>query len=127
MDIEVIDGAFSVCKIDDAGQVDVRRPFTFLSLTDQEASLVCPTGLVPGGVLAREDGWSLLRIAGPLDFSLIGILARIATVLAEAGISIFAISTFDTDYLMVKRDKLQAAETALRAHGYALRNHKEEG
>jgi hypothetical protein len=104
--------------------VDARRPFTFLSLTDQESSLVCPTERVPENTLKREDGWSLLRVVGPLDFSLIGILARIAAVLAEAGISIFAISTFDTDYLMVKQDTLQTAEKALRAHGYALRSRK---
>lgn len=120
----MIDGEFSVCKVDGSYPVDARRPFTFLSLTDQESSLVCPTERVPENTLKREDGWSLLRVVGPLDFSLIGILARIAAVLAEAGISIFAISTFDTDYLMVKQDTLQTAEKALRAHGYALRSRK---
>ena len=127
MEIEVIDGAFSVCKIADARLVDMRRPFTFLSVTDQESSLVCPAALVPEDALAREDGWALLRIAGPLDFSLIGILARISVVLADAGISMFAISTFDTDYLMVKRDMLQAAEAALQAHGYVIHGQTGKG
>ena len=66
-------------------------------------------------------GWSCLKIAGPLDFSLTGILADISTVLAEAEISIFAISTFDTDYILVKSEKLPYAKAALLASGYTFK------
>lgn len=80
-------------------------------------------GVPPGGsgggfLFYREDGWRAFRAAGPLDFSLTGILAGIASVLAAAGIPIFAVSTYDTDYVLVKTERYEAALDALRAAGY---------
>ncbi|MBN1372589.1 MAG: ACT domain-containing protein, partial [Anaerolineaceae bacterium] len=74
---------------------------------------------VPGGVRA-EGGWRALKVLGPLDFSLTGILAGLASTLAAAGVSIFALSTFDTDYIMVKESSLGTAIEALREQGHTI-------
>ena len=85
---------------------------------DRERSLVCPTDRVPVATLAREDGWRAFRIEGQLDFSLVGILARISSILAAEEIGIFAVSTFDTDYILVKAENLDRALSALARAGY---------
>jgi hypothetical protein len=108
-------GAFTVCKPRAALWQD--KPFHFLSRTDGERSLVCPTADAPQDCEAREDGWRGMRVAGVLDFSLIGILARLASALAAAGVSLFAVSTYDTDYLFVKDADYDRASYALREAG----------
>ena len=120
MTLEFLPLNFSVCQIEDAAQADMTAPFTFLSRTDTEISLVCESARVPQNVLRREDHWRAFRIAGTLDFSLIGILAKIAVLLAEEKISIFAISTYDTDYVLVKEEKLIHAINTLEKAGYAI-------
>ena len=111
---------FSVCKVADYGQIDLSQPFVFTGSTDDEKSLVCPVRLVPENTLAREDGWRALRIEGTLDFSLIGILAGISQCLADNGIGIFAVSTFNTDYIMTKTENFARAIQALKAAGYEI-------
>ena len=86
----------------------------------EENSLVCLTEQVPGNVLEREDGWRGFYIDGVLDFSLVGILAKLSSLLAEHGISIFAISTFNTDYILVRQDKEQESVRVLSAAGYQV-------
>ncbi|MBE5769876.1 MAG: ACT domain-containing protein [Clostridiales bacterium] len=120
MTLELLPQKFSVCQIENPGQADLTAPFTFLSRTDEEISLVCESEKAPKDVLKREDGWRGLRIAGPLDFSLIGILAKIAGLLAAQKISIFALSTYNTDYVLVKEEKLSAALDTLKKSGYTL-------
>jgi hypothetical protein len=92
--------------------------FVFVGKTDDELSLVCRTDAVPTGIIARDDGWRAIKIRGVLDFSLCGILAGIASVLADAHISIFAVSTYNTDYILLKKENLEAAESALRENAY---------
>jgi len=92
-------------------------PFYSLSRTEAELSLLVPETLEISSEKC-EPGWRALKVAGPLDFALTGILAGIATTLARAGISIFAISTFDTDYILVKNENLKAARDALTAAGH---------
>ncbi len=87
--------------------------------TVDELSVVCEQIHVPGGVRV-EGGWRALKVIGPLDFALTGILAELAGTLAEAGVSIFALSTFDTDYILVKEDSLGPAIDALRGQGYTV-------
>jgi hypothetical protein len=88
-----------------------------ITRTNEELSIVCAEALVPPGVQV-ESGWRGLKVAGPLDFALTGILAELSGALARAGISLFAISTYDTDYILVKeKDLEQTVETLLRA-GY---------
>ncbi|MBD0319700.1 MAG: ACT domain-containing protein [Gemmatimonadetes bacterium] len=93
--------------------------FVSVTRTADEFSVVCSEGAVPPGVVC-ERGWRCLAVAGPLDFGLTGVLASIATPLAAAAISIFALSTFDTDYVLVKADTLDAAVDALRRAGHEV-------
>ncbi len=120
MKLEVLPHDFTVCKVADYRGIDLAAPFVFTGATDAEKSLVCPTPLVPAATLSREDGWRAFRVAGPLDFALVGILARISGALAAEGIGLFAVSTFDTDYILVKAPDLDRALAALRAAGYAI-------
>ena len=82
---------------------------------------MCRTEDVPITVKVRDDGWRGFRIVGILDFSLVGILARISGILAEAGISIFAVSTFNTDYVLLKQEKFAQALEVLEAAGYEVK------
>lgn len=118
MKIERIGGEFSVCKVAAYHSEDLEGDFCFIGKTDGERSLVCRAERAPADALDREDGWRAFRAAGPLDFSLTGILAGIASALAAAGIPIFAVSTYDTDYVLVKTERYEAALDALRAAGY---------
>ncbi len=120
MDIIIIGSGFSVCKLNSLCDTSELSPYCFLSVTDEEISLVCPTDHIPEDTSAREDGWSMLRIEGQLDFSLIGILAGISKVLADSGIGIFAVSTYNTDYILTRTDQFGKAISALRAAGYNI-------
>lgn len=94
--------------------------FLSVTRTTAELSIVCPDDVVPDGVRA-ERGFAALAVEGPLDFSLVGILARITTALADAGISLFALSTFDTDYILVRGRDLVSARESLSRAGMRLR------
>ena len=94
--------------------------FYTISKTEDELSIVCSSSIQLNSEKS-ETGWSCLMVVGPLDFSLTGILAEISAVLAEAEISIFAISTFDTDYILIKTEKLPLAIEALLASGYTFK------
>ena len=120
MTIELLSDLFTVCKIPHNTPIPDGY-FVFFSRTDCENSLVCPTESVPASAITREDGWCGMRIVGTLDFSLIGILARISAVLAEAKIGIFAVSTYDTDYIFIKDENRAKAKAALTAAGCTLR------
>ncbi len=122
MRLQIIEGKFSVCKVENLRAVNFNVPWLFVGKTDAEISVVCLTADVPHATLAREDGWRALRVAEPMDFGLTGVLAGISTVLAQAGISIFAVSTFDTDYILIKAENLGLAQTALEAGGYTIEN-----
>jgi len=94
--------------------------FCSISKTADELSIVCSSSLLLGSDIS-ETGWSCIKVLGPLDFSLTGILADISVVLAKAEVSIFAISTFDTDYVLVKSETLPVAKEALQKAGYAFK------
>lgn len=104
MDIKTIGADFTVCKLENLSAVDFSSEFCFIGKTDEELSFVCPTENMPDGATEREDGWKAFRLQGILDFSLIGILSKVAGLLADNGISIFAVSTFNTDYILVKAE-----------------------
>ncbi|MDD4311201.1 MAG: ACT domain-containing protein [Eubacteriales bacterium] len=120
MNLKVLPQAFTVCQISDASEVDFSQAFVFFSKTDEELSLVCKTSAVPANAIAREDGWRAFRVSGVLEFSLVGILAEISGLLADQGISIFAVSTYNTDYLLTKAEVFDRAVLALSAAGYAI-------
>lgn len=120
MEIKVLDYDFSVCKVEDYSLVDLDAEFCFTGKTDEEKSLVCLTDKVPDNTIEREDGWKAFRIQGVLDFSLIGILAKISALMAENGIGIFAISTFNTDYVLTQKENYQKAVNVLGNSGYTI-------
>lgn len=120
LQIEVLPYDFTVCKVQDYSGVNLEDEFCFTGRTDGEKSLVCQTDKTPENTIERADGWCALRIAGTLDFSLVGILAEISGTLADRDISIFAISTFDTDYMLVRKTDLKKATNALAHEGYKI-------
>lgn len=120
MNLEIIPGEFAVCKIPDLSGVRTGDDFWFLSRTDEELSLVCREASVPANSTHAELHWSMMRVCGVLDFSLTGILANLAGILAEAKVGIFAVSTYNTDYILVKTENLGRAAEALRTAGHTF-------
>ena len=120
MEIKKIDHNFSVCQVEDYSLVNLNSEYSFIGKTDEEKSLVCITDEVPANVIQQDDGWKAFRIQGVLNFSLIGILAKIAAALADNGISIFAVSTYNPDYVLMKKENYQKALDVLKALGYMI-------
>ena len=120
MEIKKIDHNFSVCQVEDYSLVNLNSEYSFIGKTDEEKSLVCITDEVPANVIQQDDGRKAFRIQGVLNFSLIGILAKIAAALADNGISIFAVSTYNTDYVLMKKENYQKALDVLKALGYMI-------
>ena len=120
MTLKKIPYDFAVCQVADYSQTNLDAPFTFIGKTDEEKSLVCLTADVPANAIRRDDGWRAFRIEGVLDFSLIGILSKIAAVLADAKVGIFAISTYNTDYVLTKAEQYDQAVEALERAGYII-------
>ena len=120
MELKKMPYRLSVCKVADITAIDLHKDFYFIGRTDEELSLVCRTEDVPDPTTERDDGWRGFRIQGVLDFSLIGILSKLSAVLAEHKIGIFAVSTYNTDYILVKEENYDRALSALAAQGYAV-------
>ncbi len=110
----------TVCKLESAEDIDLGKDFYFIGKTEEELSLVCKTKDTPKNTIECEDGFRGLRIQGNLDFSLVGILSRISGILAENKISIFAVSTYNTDYILVKNFDFERAVSVLEAAGYNI-------
>ena len=121
MELRKLSYELTVCKVETVESIDLSEDFLFVGKTDDEISLVCETDRAPAATTEREDGWKGFVISGVLDFSLIGILSKISTVLAENGIGIFAVSTYNTDYILVKAENFERAESALVAAGYDVK------
>ncbi|MGA9191833.1 MAG: ACT domain-containing protein [Anaerolineales bacterium] len=122
MNLTLLPDRLAVCRLEpnvpypgwlpQAGLLSVTR-------TTDELSVVCLESAVPAGV-TMSGGWRALQVEGPLDFSLVGVLAEFSGALAEAGVSIFAVSTYDTDYVLVREDQLSEARHALAGAGHAV-------
>ena len=115
--------AFAVCRLDPAAHVPpwaAAGPFSSITRTADELSVVCPEPAVPDGVQAAS-GWRCLKLEGPFDFSVSGLVASFSTALARAGISLMVVCTYDTDYLMVRRADLDRAIASLEENGYRIR------
>ena len=111
---------FSICQVEDYSLVNLDSEYSFIAKTEEERSLVCITKEVPSNVIRRDDGWKAFCVQGVLDFSLIGILSEISTILAEHGISIFAVSTYNTDYILIKDTNYEKALEVLKSSGYQI-------
>ncbi|KPH58277.1 amino acid-binding protein [Pseudoalteromonas porphyrae] len=116
--------AFTIHSLDVNSDIPAalfKESMYFISKTVDELSIVCPTTFEIESLDAEND-WLALEVVGPLGFSLTGIMADISGVLAKASISIFALSTYDTDYVLVKRQRIQNAIAALKKDGYHVLN-----
>ena len=120
MKLNIIDNKLTVCKVADISAIDLTADFFFIGKTDEELSLVCRTADTPSETIERDDGWRGFRIQGSLDFSLIGILSKLSGILAEHKIGIFAVSTYNTDYILVKEENFERTLEALASNGYSF-------
>ena len=121
--LELLKENYSVCRLDANAPVPTwaqKGNFYSITKTKDELSIVCETQYVLENVKVVEPDWRIFKILGPLDFSLIGILSKISLLMAECKISIFALSTYDTDYIMVKEEKVEEAIKALKRAGYEV-------
>lgn len=121
MDLKRLPYQFTVCKLKSEADLVPEKDFWFAARTDEEISLVCKTTDCPSDTLERDDGWKGFRIEGVLDFSLIGILSKISSILAENKIGIFAVSTYNTDYILVKEENFEKALSVLKDKGYNIK------
>jgi hypothetical protein len=123
LSLVLLSGPFAVCRLraDTPSPAWATGEFVSITRTADELSVVCREDAVPAGV-RHEAGWRCLRVDGTLDLALVGVLAALAVPLAEAGVSVFAISTFDTDYLLVKKADLAKGIEALQAAGHRVRS-----
>lgn len=117
MEIESIDYDFSVCKVKDFSMAPFYSEFCFIAKTDEENSLVCMTEDVPKNVIERDDGWKAFRVRQTTELSLLGVLPKITALLAEHGISIFVVSTYDTDYIFTAKGSYSHALEVLYHSG----------
>ena len=120
MELKKLPYHLTVCKVADTKNIDLAAEFYFIGKTDEELSLVCRTEDTPLSTTDREDGWRGIRIQGVLDFSLVGILSNWSGILAENQIGIFAVSTFNTDYILVKAEDFERAIRVLATAGFAI-------
>ncbi len=120
--LSLLGDIFAICRVDANAKIpDWAYTGSFISITRtvEELSIVCPIAQVPSGIECNK-GWRCFKVEGSLDFSLTGILASLATPLAEAGVSIFAVSTYKTDYLMVKDTDKEKAIQILSQAGHQV-------
>jgi hypothetical protein len=120
--LAVIPATFAVCRLDPASPIPgwaTGGAFLSITRTPIELSIVSEESLVPAGI-KHEPGWLCFQLRGPFAFSEVGVLAALIGPLASDGISVFALSTFDTDYVLVKADSEQAARATLLAAGHVI-------
>ncbi len=120
MKIKVLKREFTICKVTDVSQVDFSDKYCFVGKTDEELSLICSTKHAPEETISRSDGWRAFRLEGTLDFSLVGILSELTEVLATNKIPMMAVSTYNTDYILVKKENLEKALLLLEDEDYKI-------
>lgn len=122
LSLRALEGQFSVCRVPAGSALPTPANGAALwsaTVTGDEVSVVCADDSAPDGA-AVEPGWRALAVSGPLAFELTGVLASLATPLADAGVPIFALSTYDTDYILVPAERLEVAAVALRDAGHEV-------
>jgi hypothetical protein len=119
----ILHGTWAIVRLNAKDEVPIwalnASGFMSITRTDDELSVVCPESAVPSGVHS-ELGWAILKLQGPFPFAQLGVLASFASPLAAAGISIFSVSTFDTDYILIKATQVTTACEALTTAGHEL-------
>lgn len=126
--LTTLDGRFAVCRLAADAEAPAWATGALVSVTrtPEELSVICSEHLVPEAATA-ERGWRCLKVGGPLSFELTGVLAALTRPLADAGVPVFALSTYETDYLLVKEEQLTAAASALERAGHALEHPPDNG
>lgn len=123
MILMLLSPSLAVCRLAPDTEIPTwalqQRSLLSITYTDDELSIVCLAQVVPAGIRSEKD-WRATKVQGPLDFSLTGILSSLATPLAAASIPIFAVSTFDTDYILVKEQDVERAIVALKQQGHSF-------
>ena len=122
LSLTLLDETFTLHRLQPDAEIPagvLNNSFFSVARTQEELSLVLPESVFIESELS-EPGWACFKVNGPLEFNLVGVLARISSVLAEARIPIFAMSTYDTDYILVKREQVEAAKEALVSAGYGV-------
>lgn len=119
--LTLLPAPLAICRLDAAAPLPEWAGGSFVSITrtSAELSIVCAQDGVPATVQADRD-WRALEVAGPLDLTLTGVLAALVQPLAEAGVGLFALATYDTDYLLVRSRDLERAVAVLRAAGHTI-------
>ena len=120
MELKKLPFDLTVCKVASLADVDLDGELFFLGKTDEVLSLVCRTEETPADTVERDDGWKGFRIEGVLEFSMVGILSKLSGILAENEIGLFAVSTYNTDYILVKEANFAKALEVLAAEGYTI-------
>jgi len=118
MELKKLNPDFTICKIRNTNDIDFNNEFVFLSKTDEEISLVCESRFVPQNTIAEEADWRAIKIVGILDFGMVGVIANISATLSRAGISIFVVSTYNTDYIFLKSCDYEKSIALLSDNGY---------
>ena len=120
--LTVLPQNFAVCRLDPSEKIPEhihKSDFFSITRTSEELSLVLPETEISEHWIC-ETGWRALKVLGPLDFGLVGVLSSLSRVLARAGVSIFSLSTYDTDYILVKENQLKVSLDSLRENGYLI-------
>ncbi|MEM7033436.1 MAG: ACT domain-containing protein [Chloroflexota bacterium] len=120
--LSVLPENLTICKLDSRHNIPdwaMNSNFYAITRTTDELSIVCDQAYVPADI-QHESGWRAFKVEGPLDFALTGILANLATLLADVSVALFAISTFDTDYVLVKAEKISIAIAAFESGGHIV-------
>ncbi len=121
--LSIVPGSFAVCRLPPDSPVPDwawRGAFTSLTRNEDELSIVCDSSQADSGQGKLEAGWACLKLIGPFDFALTGILTSVLEPLRDAGVGIFAVSTFDTDYVLVKAAQLEVSLAALQKAGHRV-------
>lgn len=122
MKIKVFSEKFTVCKLNKISDFNINEDFFFLSKTEDELSLVCKSANAPKNTIACEDNWCMIKFVESMEFSMVGVLAKISNLLANNNISIFAVSTYNTDYILIKSEFLKKAISILKDNDYKIIN-----
>jgi uncharacterized protein len=121
MRLSLLDTPLTVCRLDSGEALPrwfaLAPPLSAAVVRARELTLVCPDADVPAGTVA-EHGWRALEVEGPLDLSMTGVMAKLSGALARSGVSLFAVSSYDTDVLLVRGEQLSLAVAALRGDGH---------
>lgn len=120
--IQILNKDFTIHRLkpdDNLPKESIQSKYSWIGKTEEELSVVCETGIQLTSQKS-ESNWTAIKVVGPIDFSEVGILADISRILAEAEISIFALSTFDTDYILIKKERIENAAAALQKEGYII-------